>query len=171
MKLDKRIIKGKKPLSCLETEEAKQFIGKEGYFTDCLVAFTDISRNKTSVLTAIDEKAQSCFIDDSGRVKWDCFLPKEWVNEPEKKYRPFSIEDWKFKHSIGETILYRYKDDNYEAEVMYLGYIKPLDRITDEAGEGQIVLGNNAYSLQNLFDNYEIWVDGGWKPFGFEVEE
>ena len=32
MKLDKRIIEGKKPLSCIDTDEAKQFIGKQGYF-------------------------------------------------------------------------------------------------------------------------------------------
>ena len=31
MKLDKRIIVGKRPLSRLDTDEAKQFIGKEGF--------------------------------------------------------------------------------------------------------------------------------------------
>ena len=102
-------------------------------------------------------------------------MPLGWIKKPEKKYRPFSIEDWKLKHSIGETVLYRYKGtycgDHSEAELAYLGYIKPLDGITDEAGKGQIVLGNNAHGLQNLFDDYEIWVDGGWKPFGIEIEE
>lgn len=56
MELDKRIREGKKPLNAFDAEEAKQFIGKEGYFTDCLVAFTNIGRNKKCMLTAIDEK-------------------------------------------------------------------------------------------------------------------
>ena len=29
MKLDSRIIEGKRPLSCIDTDEAKQFIGKK----------------------------------------------------------------------------------------------------------------------------------------------
>ena len=31
MKLDPRIIKGKKPLTCFDSEYAKQFIGKKGF--------------------------------------------------------------------------------------------------------------------------------------------
>ena len=31
MKLDSRILEGKKPLDCFDVEEAKQFIGKKGY--------------------------------------------------------------------------------------------------------------------------------------------
>lgn len=52
MKLDPRIIEGKEPLTALDTEEAKQFIGKEGYFADCLAILTNIRRIKKCMLTA-----------------------------------------------------------------------------------------------------------------------
>lgn len=34
MELDARIVEGKKPLTCLDAEQAKLFIGKECYFSD-----------------------------------------------------------------------------------------------------------------------------------------
>lgn len=180
MKLDERILPGKRPLTCFDTEEARKFEGKEGYFSDYPRAFADgkgsIEQYATKGILKLDEYHENCpYIDETTCLNYPYFLPAEWVKEPERKYRPFSIEDWKCKHSIGETILYRYKGtycgDHSEAELAYLGYIKPLDGITDEAGKGQIVLGNNAHGLQNLFDNYEMCVDGDWIPFGFEVEE
>lgn len=190
MKLDSRIIEGKRPLTCFDTEQAKQFLGKECYFSDHLCTFNElldaysyvtadmlVSKEKhlyVGELLTVGDSDGSCYeAGINGEAEWFQFcLPCEWVEEPKKKYRPFSIEDWKFKHSVGKTILYRYKgtycDDHREAEVMYLGYVKPLDGITDEAGKGELVLGNESLGLQNLFNNYEIWADGEWKPFGVE---
>jgi hypothetical protein len=167
MELDKRIIEGKRPLTCFDSEFAKQFIGKKGFVAAELDQFCDLNKTQESTLKNVWPNETYCFVASVTSHKY--FLPSEWVKEPEKKYRPFSIEEWKFKHSIGETILYRYKGAYCgEAELAYLGYFKPLDGTTDESGKGHIVLGNNAYSLQNLFDNYEMWVDGEWKPFGEE---
>lgn len=194
MELDSRIIEGKRPLTCFDTEQAKEFLGKECYFSDHLCTFNElldaysyvtadvlVSKEKhlyVGELLTVSDSDGSCYeAGINGEAEWFQFcLPCEWVEEKkeakEPKYRPFSIEDWKFKHSIGETILYRYKGtycgDHREAEVMYLGYVKPLDRVTDEAGKGYLVLGNDCHDLQNLFDNYEIWIDGEWKPFGVE---
>ena len=192
MELDSRIIDGKRPLTCFDTEQAKEFIGKECYFSDHLCTFNElldaysyvtadilVSKEKylyVGELLTVGDSDGSCYeAGINGEAEWFQFcLPCEWVKESEKKYRPFSIEEWKFKHSVGNTILYRYKGtycgDHCEAELMYLGYIKPLDGITDEAGKGQIVLGNNAHGLQILFDDYEIWADGEWKPFGVEAQ-
>lgn len=170
MKLDSRIIEGKKPLSCFDTVEADKFIGEQGYFSDNIEAFSNMSSLTKDVLKAVSlsENDQMPYITKI--TSWKYFLPEQWVKKSEKKYRPFSIEEWKFKHSVGNTILYRYKgtycDDHREAEVMYLGYVKPLDGVTDEAGKGELVLGNESLGLQNLFNNYEIWADGEWKPFG-----
>ena len=170
MELDKRIMSGKKPLTAFDVMESK-FIGTDCYFSDKPSDFADLSKCQVGKLMSLDAVSGmfGASKNNSYAVFYFC-LPCEWVKEPEKKYRPFSIEDWKFKHSIGETIIYRYKgtycDDYREVEVMYLGYVKPLDGVTDEAGKGELVLGNESLGLQNLFNNYEIWVDGGWKPFG-----
>lgn len=172
--LDKRILDGKKPLTAFDELESK-YIGTDCFFSDKPSDFADLSKCQVGKLMSLD--AVSGMFGASKNNSYAVFnycLPCEWVKK-EPKYRPFSIEDWKFKHSIGETILYRYKEtycrDHREAEVMYLGYVKPLDRVTDEAGKGYLVLGNDCHDLQNLFNNYEIWIDGGWKPFGVEVKE
>ena len=181
MKLDPRIIEGKRPLTCFDaenTELIKTFLNKEGYFSNYLENFRFLNKCPKRFLSNVFKENKNSFkayVEGCDGGYWEFFLPKEWVKELEKKYRPFSIEDWKLKHSIGETVLYRSKvidhGDRYEAEVMYLGYIKPLDGITDEVGAGELVLGKNSHSLQYLFDNYEMWVDGNWKPFGVEIEE
>lgn len=179
MELDKRI----KDIGTIQTilRYDVNCIGCKGYFFDEFIRTKDLSKccyGELIDITTHDDRNDLCFKAEykEGLVGfYRFFIPEADLKPVEKKYRPFSIEDWKFKHSIGETILYRYKGtycgDHSEAELAYLGFIKPLDGITDEAGKGQIVLGNNAHGLQNLFDDYEMWVDGGWKPFGVEVED
>lgn len=92
------------------------------------------------------------------------------ISKTEKKWRPYTLNEFVKTHNFGKTIIYRYNgtycDDHREAEVMYLGYVKPLDGVTDVAGKGELVLGNESLGLQNLFNNYEMWVDGEWQPFG-----
>ena len=94
MKLDPKIIEGKRPLTCFDAEEAKQFIGKEGYFANCLRVFKTIEYFEKWTLTAVDEKEERCFKDATGGNYWNHFLPAEWVKEPEKKYRPFTNEEF-----------------------------------------------------------------------------
>lgn len=159
------------------------FIGCKGFFFDLLVQTKDLTKCHYGTLVDIDINGYSddhCFKarDENGNDflgYYRFFLPEKLLKPVEKKYRPFSIEEWKFKHSFGETILYRYKgtycDKHREVETMYLGYVKPLDGITDEAGKGELILGDGCHELQNLFDNYEMWVDGSWKPFGIEVKD
>lgn len=164
MKLDPRIIEGKRPLNAFDTEEAKQFIGKEGYFADCLVVFTNVGRNKKCMLTVIDEKAQSCFKDDS--VYWDYFLPAEWVKEPEKKYRPFTNEEFlalfdsgklhsiRKKNEKGRYIITDvYFNDDYEKDTVFV-------RLNNcDAGAGVRYL---------VYNGYEYFDGKDWQPFGVE---
>lgn len=186
MSLDKRILSGKNPLTYFEGEQAHEFIGKECYFSDIACKYEDLDDIENTkdyisytkgTLSHVHtyRKDDRVFENVDTGVSYRYCLPCEWVKEPEKKYRPFSIEDWKLKHSFGDTILYRYKGTycggHREVETMYLGYAKPIDGITDEAGKGELILGDGCHGLQNLFDNYEMWVDGGWQPFGIEIKD
>lgn len=170
MKLDPRIIEGKKPLSCLDTEKAKQFIGKEGYFADRMQVFTKVRRYKKWMLTAIDEKEQYgyCFQAASGNY-WDYFLPAEWVKEPEPEWRPYLIDEWLQEHNFGDMIEFRHKSLNREFTAMFTGQVRETD------GTMRIILGANAYDFDELFEYYELidkTNDGkfAWKPFGIEVK-
>lgn len=173
MKLDKRIIEGKKPLSCLETEEAKQFIGKEGYFADCLAVFTDAGRNKKSMLTAIDEKAQSCFKDADG-VRWDYFLPAEWVREkePEPVWKPYDLDSWQNDYNMGRIITFRYAAIPHD---VYTVFYHGKREYSADLNKTAILLGNEWYNFQKLFDEYEIFDNKysddnlcRWRPFGYQ---
>lgn len=165
MKLDKRIIEGKKPLDCFDTEIAKEFIGKKGYFADNDYAFIDITSDDYPIcyatLTGVDEFQRIPFYDNFD-VRHYYFLPEEWVNL-KKKYRPYSISEWIEQHEIGDIIHYRSNSDGTELLHMYLG--------TRHRPEYKMLtLGDSSYSLECLFEDYEIEVNGEWKPFGVKEE-
>lgn len=167
MKLDKRIIEGKKPLDCFDTEIAKEFIGKKGYFADNNYAFIDITSDDYPIcyatLTSVDEFHRIAFYDNFD-VRHYYFLPEEWVKEPEKKYRPYTLNEWIGQYEIGDIIHYRSKSDGTELLHMYLGTRHRPESV-------KITLGDSSYSLECLFEDYEIEVNGEWIPFGVEVEE
>lgn len=175
MKLDPRINNGKKPLNAFDTEEAKQFIGKEGYVADCLAIFTNIKCNK-SMLTAINETAQSCFEDDDG-VKWDFFLPAEWVREkePEPVWKTYDLDTLREdKILLGHVITFRRKTDDNSARIITAIYNGKSEN-SDDLNDSEILLGGEWFGFQRLFEDYEIFDSAygdskicKWRPFGYQ---
>lgn len=170
MKLDPRIIEGKRPLSCLDTDEAKEFIGKEGYFTDCLAAFTNVRRyEKTWMLKAIDEKAQRCFKDADG-VYWDFFLPSEWVQEKELQSRPYTLQEFVDNvGGVGDVVTYRVHDKSGTSKCEWTSLIVEIE--TCQNGESEtfpikIYIGESEFLLKELFEHCEYRKNGQWQPFG-----
>ena len=165
MELDKRIIEGKKPLDCFDAENEelmKSFLNKEGYVSNNLENFCLLDGCVKRLLSNVFKERKSCFTDDEGR-DWKFFLPVEWVKEPEKesekKYRAFTLTEWINQHEIGEVIHYRSKSEGVEAHIMYMGTYHHKNK-------GTIVLGVASYTLDCLFEECEIEIDGKWLPFG-----
>ena len=190
MKLDSRIIEGKRPLSCFDTEQAKEFLGKECYFSDHLCTFNElldaysyvtadvlVSKEKhlyVGELLTVSDSDGSCYeAGINGEAEWFQFcLPCEWVKKPEKKYRVYTLAEWADQHEIGEVIHFRDKDYKQEFCVMYSGYIiDEGEDVQDVRTIGRIVLMFTGYFLEELFKDYEICINGEWMPFGIEVEE
>ena len=187
MKLDSRIKEGKKPLTCFDAEMAKQFIGKECYFSSCESDFQKLNlfRNPPSVdwyrycksrLIAVSEETNSdiyCFItppvsDANHNSNFKFCLPCEWVNseEPKIKWRAFK-DHAEYKEFLNDGIIeswvkIREKETKDTFEVMYVG-----------GGEDIIYLGGRAFSLSYLFEQYELFNECAreWQPFGVEGEE
>ena len=159
MELDKRIIEGKKPLDCFDTEIAKQFIGKKGYFTNSLGRYLVLKNTWNGTLDEIQSDLEQCFYDCESEGYFQYFLPAEWVKEPEKKYRAFSLSEWINQHEIGDVIHYRSKSERIEAHIMYMGTYHHKNK-------GTIVLGVASFTLDCLFEDYEIEMNGEWQPFG-----
>ena len=173
MELDKRIKEGKRPLTCFDTEQAMQFIGKQCYFSDDARDFMNLDKADGDTLFYVAElqniwtAEEYCFADNSN--DWRYILPLEWVKpeEPEKKYRAFTLAEWADKHEIGEIIHFSYKDGRQEFNVMYTGYvIEHGEDIEDIRTIGRIMLMGTAYFLEDLFENYVICINGIWQPFG-----
>ena len=169
MKLDKRIFPAKRPLTCFDAEYAKQFIGKKGFVTDELNQFRDLNQIPETTLKNVWPNETYCFTVSGTSYKY--FLPSEWVDmgEPEKKWRPFSLTEWRHEYAIGDEIVFRIKDSDTCKAYMYCGLISDHD--DDLPGKGVINLGGELFVLQNLFDQFELRRSDEWQPFGVEIKE
>ena len=169
MKLDSRILEGKTYLDCFDTEVAKGFIGKECYLSDGVASFANVDNLNKAVLIEVDDENIKPYTLENIRWRYSSnfILPCEWVKEPEKKYRAFTLAEWIDQHEIGEVIHCR-NEHKQEFHVMYTGYVidNGEEDIQDNRTTGRIMLINMGYLLQELFERYEICIDGEWQPFG-----
>ena len=172
MELDKRIIKGKRPLNCFDTEQAKQFIGKQCYFSDDARDFMNLDKADGDTLFYVAElqniwtAEEYCFADNSN--DWRYILPLEWVTEektePEPKYRPYTIKDFR-KAFVNEKLdVFIILRDKHNPDDIY------TLRYNGSVRKGQfeyIYLGAKIFSFESLFENYEVAnYDGDFVPFG-----
>ena len=169
MELDERIRDGKKPLDCFDVENKeliKPFLNKEGYFSNNIENFCLLDGCFKRLLINVFKERKSCFTDDEGR-DWKFFLPVEWVKEPEKRYRAFTLAEWVDKHGIGDVVIYRSKkSDGIELHHMYVGYACGIGKNIDEIGVGTLTLGVASYTFDYLFEDFELFYNGRWLPFG-----
>ena len=173
MELDKRIKEGKRPLNCFDTEQAKQFIGKKCYFSDDARDFMNLDKADGDTLFYVAElqniwtAEEYCFADNSNDYRF--ILPLEWVKpeEPEKKYRPFSLDEFFNIFEVGDLIVFKMKNTDEVKCAMFTGYITDVERIDDKTpGAVELMLGIFHYSLLSLFEDFELLYHGEWQPFG-----
>ena len=172
MELDKRIKDRTGIQTCISFD--KKYIGKKGFFFDEFCQLIDL-KAKCCYGTLIDINETDvandlCFKATSDKTGYNCFfrffIPEDHLKPVEKKYRPYTLAEWADKHEIGEVIRFR-NTCNQEFNVMYLGYILDTnDDIQDTRTKGQIMFVSTPYTLQELFERYEICINGEWKPFG-----
>ena len=162
MKLDSKIIEGKKPLDCFDVDIAKQFIGKKGYFSDSLGWYSVLKSTWNGTLDDIESQKEQCFYDCENEGYFHYFLPAEWVKEPEKKYRPYTVMEFIKYYPIGSHLHFRPKDKTIEMHRLIDGYNDCLN------GAGTLFICGAMYSMSELYDNYDIFKDGEWHKFGVE---
>ena len=110
----------------------------------------------------------------------DSLLPEE---KPEKKYRPYSLNEFLNEHEIGDKITYRtvrFEKSVEEQEpfirnkAMICGY-QIMEGEANTPGKGFINLGGIWVSLQVMFDDYETpnsyLYPEVWEPFGVKENE
>lgn len=167
MELDKRIEKLSDILACVNVEEANQFVGQKGYFGDNICLFKKLEERIYDVLSDTGEDDDMPFIAQESHGYWRYFLPECRLKPEEKKYRPYTIEEFLDIFPIGHPIKFRYKEDKLKKVSIFLGYE------TLASGDTTIEIGICVYSLKELFEKYELqkFNEEEWQPFGVEVEE
>lgn len=165
LKLDKRIPNPNCIFTCFDTECAEQYIGKQGYFTSCYSNFANINNLAKATLTKISDKSvdgKYYGTNVGEELYYSFFLPEDYLKPEEKVFRPCTLDE--FGLHIGDLIRFRKKDDhNFEICTMYMGYRR-------KNGGVNVLLGNNYYTLEELFNEYE-WYDSDsntWEMFGVE---
>lgn len=160
MELDKRIIEGKKPLTCFDIDEAEKYVGKKCYISNEYDFFRDLDFTQPKILNGVED-CEEPFHYDSGSQAEFC-LPAEWVKEPEKKYRPYTVMEFIKEYPLGSHLHFRPKNDSMEMHRLIDGYNDCLN------GAGTLFMCGAMYSMQELYDNYDIFKDGEWHKFGVE---
>lgn len=166
MLLDKRIIIGRKFLDCFDTDTAMQFINEKCYFGEDITDFEDISKLPCSMLYSVDSSSAPYEYYKEGILHCTGFiLPCAWVKEPEKAYRPYTVMEFIKEYPLGSYLHFRPKSNTMEMHRLIDGYNDYKD------GRGTLFMCGAGFSMSELYDNYEIFKDGEWVPFGIEAEE
>ena len=185
MELDKRIKAITDIQSVTDGCHDWEFMTKKGYFADRLANFQDLSKCEYGEYVDYREhdKCFHCEVilpDGTTNYNWfSYFLPEDSLlpeEKPEKKYRPYSLNEFLNEHEIGDKITYRtcrFKESKEQEFIRYKAMICGYQIMEGEAntpGKGFINLGGYWVSLQVMFDDYETpnsyLYPEVWEPFG-----
>ena len=144
-----------------------KYIGKTGYFSDSLCRFQDLKCCHWSILKNISNSEEAGdFIFESTGGNYRYFIPESLLKPEEKKYRPYTLPEFVNEYSLGDEIVLRRKEGNRDIRhILFTEYIE---------GDTDVCFNGIWYALDALFNEYELYTDEGWKPFGVigvEVEE
>lgn len=176
MILDSRIKEGKRPLTCLDVEQAREFVGKECIFSDFFFNYLDIEKfnidndnEHTGILSIDDNLSDYIFKNDRNKSCYRFILPCEWVKLPRApEFVPYTLDTWQHEFNPGDVITFRGKvgsnRDGSQYKCIYAGWRQ------DSAPDAIIILGLWGFTFKELFELYEIYRDNTWEPFGRKVE-
>lgn len=159
-KLDKRI----KDVSDIQSSARydDSFIGEVCYFADTIWEFEDLESCNKGTLSEYIEDGY-CQLGNftanefEGDDYYGYFIPEKLLKPVEKKYRPFSLEEFLKIFHIGDEVVMRSINNPATRHVLFMEY---------EEGGDDVYLGQYWYTFMILFNNYELYSDGKWKPFG-----
>lgn len=182
MELDSRIKEGKRPLTCLDVEQAREFVGKVCLFSDTYVNYKNIykyAENSQYIgILEIEDKPNSSISNNEEyifRNKTDgyCYrlvLPADFIECPKTlEFVPYTLDTWGQDFKPGDVVFFRGKEDtpteNNYYKCMYLGHLE------NENNRILVILGAWLYAFDELFNLYEIYRNGTWEPFGRKTNE
>ena len=117
MNLDKRIKKLSDILTCFDVQKAGQFLGQEGYFSDCLEHYRCLSGRKYGVLTEIKDSDYP--FREGNDDDWKFFIPESRLEPVEKIEKIDEISVLKYKIEKLEKNLIELKRELNNQKTIY----------------------------------------------------
>lgn len=168
-----KVFDKKDVFSWANCEQAKAYIGKEGYFTNNFKGLIDsVTNNRPThtLINIIDNGDIDCFFANDITFAYGLFLPADKVKEVEKpkKYRPFKnlneLKQCISKDTLtcldhGIEIIDNSKGSQYR--FMILGTF----------ANGIILPLYGVITFEQLFKKFKININGNWQPFGMLENE
>lgn len=149
MNLDPRIIEGKRVLTPFDIDEAEQFNGLSGYFSNVAEDFKCLDNACYGVLDLAFGEHPYCFTDNNGeRHACTYFLPKAWAKKVLDRDTILDV-----CHEVKRDLAHLYRKQKLLSENMwaYRGcYTEPG---YSEAGDRSIAW-NMRDILKNAYDEY-----------------
>lgn len=176
MELDKRIETLTDIQSVTNGCHDWEFMTKKGYFANRIFDFKDLKKCAYGEYADWREH-DNCFLcedafDKTFSGEWYAyFIPEDALKseEPEEKYRPYKNAQELFEDIgvyIGDVIHFRRKDSKAEYHALITSHL-----IYTENGTTKICLGSTIYyTMQELFDLFELRSRDDWLPFGIEEQ-
>lgn len=173
MKLDPRIIEGKRPFGRFYAEEAKQFIGKKCYFADNVFCFRDLNGKNwgdltVATLTNVDTDTDFNAYGIDENTYFAFCLPCEWVQEKkEPEYQAFDydsakrwLKEWVFADTDFAEIRHKATGNTF--------FVRNIS--VSNASEVHFLFGACWIRSETMAKFYEIRdpYTGEWVPFGVE---
>lgn len=154
-------------------EEAKAYIGKQGYFGDSFSELEeDIKKGCSGRLEDVfpDRYTSIVFRPYACETSYGLFIPTDKVKEVKepKKWRAFKdIEEFKKETGLGllSIVQYRYIIEK-PRNLTTTGFGVITDFCTCSDKTYYITIGDTSFNLNELFDYEYLDEHGDWKPFG-----
>ena len=168
LKLDKKIESLSDIFNFSDVEKAKQFIEQKGYFTNNIYFLENIQQLcQYGTLTYVYSTAfaYNTFRRKEDGAYYEYFIPESFLKPKEKKFRPYTIEEFQKIFTLGKAIKFRRKDDKeHHVNLVFLGYTWLNDRIAVE-------IGHEKYFLDVLLNDFEWFneYNDEYTPFGVAV--
>lgn len=151
----------------VNAEEAKKYIGQQGYFTSF---YSDnLSDWDFDILKSINDlKSSECNsifnAKNNDYICYGLFLPMNKVKEirKETKWRPFTLEEFNETIPMGTVFKYKYKRNNVN-DVYSVYYHANLDC---ENGFQSIFFEDSYHDFVYCFNEMKLFLNGEWQPFG-----
>lgn len=165
-----KIFDRKDVYSWSNAKTARQYIGKEGYFGDSIAELDrkirgDFQNILMDIFDSDTDRASFPF-GNNDEETWSLFIPTDKVRK-EKKWRAFRTFDELKENGLilGLHLAYRRKDNREQRNI---GIITGFQLVDNKL---TISIGPNTFSLNQLFNEYELYDELEWKPFGIEEAE